>query len=77
MMEFVLTFVAMFALDWVWAKYNLATAGRRALAAAMWATIIPAFGYITVTAYLDNPWTLISTGLGSFAGTYYSIKHSK
>lgn len=77
MTGFILTFLAMFALDWVWAKYNIATSNKDALRAGLWATVIPAFGYITVTAYLDNPWTLISTGLGSFAGTYYSIKHSK
>lgn len=76
-MNFLLTFGAMFMLDWVWAKYNLATTDKRAGAAAAWAAVIPAFGYVTVTGYLEDPWTLLSTALGSAAGTYYSVRHSK
>jgi hypothetical protein len=72
--EFLLVFVAMFLMDFVWARYTAAIARQYAHAASSWAVfIILLSGYVT-TSYVGNPWLLVPAGFGAYAGTWAAIK---
>lgn len=68
-----LVFILMFALDYVWADYVHAIGDSKALrASALSALLILLSGSVTI-AYVENPWMLIPTVAGAFAGTYAAV----
>lgn len=69
-------FLSMVALDYVWARYNIACAEKRALASAFCGVGIMLLGALVVLTYVENPWMVIPQALGSFVGTYISVKTS-
>jgi lipid-A-disaccharide synthase-like uncharacterized protein len=76
-MKWLLVFVAMFAMDFVWARYTHAIAEHRAMPASFWAVAILGFsGYVT-TSYVKDPWMLIPAGVGAFMGTWAAIWWAK
>jgi hypothetical protein len=73
----VVCFSAMFALDFVWIFYTKAVQRHLPLPAALWALAILAFNGITQIGYVHDPWLLIPTACGAFAGTYSAMKWSQ
>jgi len=60
--------------DWVWARYGMAVADRRAAVASVFAILIILVGAAAVLAYTENHWMLIPAALGAGAGTYFTIR---
>lgn len=71
---FVAVFCLTFASEWAWAKYNIASAARKPMPSAIWSTMIVAVGTLSVQVWIVNHWTLVSSLLASFIGTYYAVK---
>jgi len=63
--------------DSIWAKYIETAAAGQALPAAFWSCMIFTFGAGVTIGYVNNHWMLIPVLLGSFAGTYLTIKLRK
>lgn len=74
LVAFVYVFVAMAALDFVWAKYSMACADRRAWAAPCYAALIVVFNGPVVISYVDNHWLLLPAIAGAFCGTRISMR---
>ena len=73
MITALLVFVAHVVLDFIFARYNIACAQRRSLAASGWATgIVFCSGYVTIE-FVSNNRMLIPAALGAFVGTYLSV----
>ncbi len=76
-MHFPIVFMAMELLDWIYAEYVKAAAGRLEHKASFHAAcLILITGFVT-TSYVANPWLLIAAFFGAYAGTWLSIKHFK
>jgi hypothetical protein len=72
-----MVFVAMFALDFVWAFYTKAIQRHAATAAASWAVGIILFSGFSQIAYTHEPWLLLPAALGAFAGTFIAVLIAK
>lgn len=66
-------FVAMAALDFVWARYTASIAEKRRVPAALYASLITLFNG-TLILSLKNPWMMIPAVLGAFVGTFFGVK---
>jgi hypothetical protein len=69
-----LSFLAMIAVDIMWARYIMAAADRRAGSAALYSGGIVLGGAAVTLAYVDSPWNLIPACLGAVAGTYWTVR---
>jgi hypothetical protein len=70
-----LSFLAMIAVDVMWARYIMAAADRRAWSAAIYSGGIVLGGAVVTLAYVDSAWNLIPASLGAIAGTYWTVRH--
>lgn len=68
-------FFAMFFTDIFYAYYIQSVQNGRAVRASFWAAILYLAGSIVVLGYTNNPWLLIPSVLGAFAGTYIGVKY--
>jgi len=66
-----LVFLALFCLDFVWAKYTFALSSRRHWQAASYERSGGA-----AVGYVSNPVLLIPAMAGAFAGTFVAVRHS-
>ena len=67
-------FVAMIAVDFVWAHYTKAITDKRALKAGLNAIGILALGAFGIISYTTNHWLLIPACAGAFVGTYSAVR---
>ena len=74
MWSWLLVFVAVFALDLVWAKYTLAVGANSAWQAGFYSMAIYVLGGSVVLGYTTNPVLLIPGVAGAFAGTFYAVR---
>jgi hypothetical protein len=72
-MNWLLVFAALFLLDFVYARYNLATAERRVWASAHYAAIIILLGGFGVVSYSQDHVLLIPAACGAWCGTFSSV----
>lgn len=75
-MIYVAVFFAYVALDYCWSKYTKMVGQDRALAAANWAVALLLIGAFGLLGYVQNHWLLVPAALGSWVGTYYSLRGS-
>ena len=73
MLVAILMFIAMFALDFVWAWYTRAVALKSRYQAAAASGAIYLIGGIATVEYVQNPWLLIPATLGGMLGTYAAM----
>lgn len=73
-MAYLIVFLAMFALDFVWAYYTRAVTSGHAAKAAAWATGIILLSGTAQIGYTQNAWLLIPAMLGAFGGTYAALR---
>lgn len=73
-LEAIIVFSAMFALDFIWAKYTAAITARRAPVAGLYASAIIVLSGTAQIGYTGNHWLLIPALLGAFAGTFAAIR---
>lgn len=69
-------FAALFALDFVWARYTHAMTEHRAARAAHYATAIILLSGFGITQYANEPLYLIPAALGAWLGTYVAVRKS-
>jgi NAD/NADP transhydrogenase alpha subunit len=72
--EWALVFAAMFALDYVWARYTAHVADKRAGLAGAWAIGICLLSGFVTTKYVHDAWLLLPAALGAFGGTWAAIE---
>ena len=73
-----MTYLAIFGMvavaDALWARYIRATAERRAMVAACYASgLILSSGVLTVSL-IESPWYLVPACLGAFTGTWVAAR---
>lgn len=68
-----LVFAGAFVLDFVWARYNIATAQQRVLASGVFAALIYLCNNSIVIGIVSNPWLLMPAAAGAFFGTVASV----
>jgi hypothetical protein len=74
--QVILVFLLMTALDYFWAKYTAAIAGKHPLWAGFHAMIILFFNGAVTIAYVADTWMLLPALVGAFLGTYLAVKSS-
>ena len=67
-------FIAVFALDFVWARYTLAMTGKRRWAAGSYGALIIVLAGVAQIGYTSDPWLLVPAALGAFAGTAAAVE---
>lgn len=75
-LPYIKVFFALFAMDWVWAKYMLAVNDRRAFVGGYYAALIIALTILSTSEWIKDPWLAIPAMLGAFAGTYISTSRA-
>lgn len=69
-------FIAMTALDFVWAEYTKAVAAKRPVRAALTASCIIALSGVVTTQYVENHYLLVAAVMGAFCGTYLAMRRA-
>ena len=73
MIEYVVTFFAVFFTDVFYTYYLKAVQEEQAIKASLWATVVFVIACVAVINYTSNYWLLIPAGLGAFFGTYVGM----
>lgn len=66
-------FALIVCLDYAWARYNIATADKQPMRAAILAVAIYFLGGLSTISFVDNHIMLIPALLGAFVGTYIAV----
>jgi hypothetical protein len=74
--EWLAVFAAMFALDFIWARYTRAVGEKAAARSSAWATLIILVSGFVTTSYVSNPWLLVPAAIGAFTGTYAAVRYA-
>jgi hypothetical protein len=72
----IIVFAALFALDVVWARYTAAVTDRRRTVASSYASAIIALGAFATINYIDDPRMIVPAMLGAFCGTFIGIRRA-
>jgi hypothetical protein len=72
----ILVFLAVLAMDFVWALYAKAIQRHAVIAASSWAGAIIVFSGLSQIAYVNDPILLIPAVLGAVVGTAAAMKWS-
>lgn len=70
-------FIIGFLVDYLWAKYIIATARFQHHRASMYSVAIGFAGIILITNIVQSNYLIVAWLIGLYAGTYYSLKHAK
>jgi hypothetical protein len=73
MIEYVVTFFAVFFTDIFYTYYLKAVQEEHILKASLWAVIVFIVACVAVINYTTNYWLLIPAGVGAFCGTYVGM----
>lgn len=73
MIEYVVTFFAVFFTDIFYTYYLKAVQDEEVMKASFWAVIVFLIACIAVINYTTNYWLLIPAGLGAFFGTWVGM----
>jgi hypothetical protein len=74
MIDFVVTFFAVFFTDIFYTYYLKAVQDEQVMKASLWATVVFVVACVAVINYTTNYWLLVPAGLGAFAGTWVGMK---
>ena len=61
-------------IDWVWAKYNIACAERKPIAAGVFAVAIILMSSFSLLMFVHNQWLIVPGAAGACIGTYIAVK---
>ena len=70
---YALAFIGAFVLDFVWARYNIATAQQRVLASGVYAGLIYICNLSIVVGVVNDYWMIAPAAAGAFFGTVASV----
>ena len=74
MIDFVVTFFAVFFTDIFYTYYLKSIQEERVMQASLWATVVFLVACVAVINYTTNYWLLVPAGLGAFCGTWVGMK---
>ena len=74
MLDYILTFLAVFFLDIVYTYYLRCVKDGRVMLASGWSVACYIGGSVAVINYTSDHWMLIPACLGAFCGTYVGMK---
>jgi uncharacterized membrane protein YfcA len=74
MIEYFITFFAIFLLDVVYTYYLRCVANDNVLGASFWSVACYILGSVAVINYTTNHWLVIPAIAGAFVGTYVGMK---
>jgi hypothetical protein len=77
MIDAAITFTLVFLINIFYTKYLKAVQNNLAFNASAWSAVINIAASIAAINYVENHWLLVPSCLGSFAGTYASMKLEK
>jgi hypothetical protein len=77
MLQALIVFSAMVAVDYFFGKYTIAAAAREPGRASFWAVGIIFANSIVVIEYVGNHWLILAAAAGSALGTYLSVRKTK
>ena len=77
MIEILLAFFGMVALDFVWARYTITLIKKHNAISGGYAATIMLLNGIVVVTYVHNPWMILPAAAGAFIGTYLGGKLEK
>lgn len=75
--KFTIVFFAMALTDVCWAYYFIKIGERKAVQAGIWAILLFLSGAVVTTSYVGDNSLIAAAALGSFAGTYITVKYKK
>lgn len=75
-LSWLIAFGSMFATDVCWALYVSKVKDGDALRGAAWAVALFALGAVAVIGYTSQPWLLVPSAAGAFAGTYAGVVYN-
>lgn len=75
MLSWVGVFLAVFFLDFVWAKYTQAINAKHPGWSATFAAGIICLSGSAAVGYTSDPWLLLPAAGGAFTGTYAAVKY--
>lgn len=75
--KFLFVMIAMALTDMCWAYYFIKVEERNAPQAGMWAVLLFFSGAAVTTNYIGDHTMLIAAAIGSFVGTYFTVKFKK
>lgn len=70
----VLVFTATVIADWLWARWTIACAEKRAIAASLYSSGLILCSGFTVLEFTREPVLLIPAAIGAAVGTYIAIR---
>lgn len=70
-------FVAMVVVDFMWARYLVTATAGKAMQSALWSIGIVLSNGLVVIEYTTSHWMILAAAVGSFVGTYVSVKYKK
>lgn len=72
-----ITFLLVFGLDYVWARYTRAVTAHSVVSACVYSVLIYMFSSFAVISYVENHWMLLPAAAGAVAGTWVAMKMEK
>lgn len=73
MLDYIVTFFAVFFTDIFYTYYLKAVHEERVIGASVWAVVVFIIACVAVINYTTNYWLLIPAGVGAFCGTYVGM----
>lgn len=67
-------FMAIFALDFVWARYTYAVTAKSVIKSSLYASGLIVLSGTAAIGYTHDPWLLIPAAMGAFFGTAIAVK---
>jgi hypothetical protein len=77
MIEYIVTFFAVFFTDIFYTYYLKAVQDEQVMRASMWAAVVFLIACVAVINYTTNYWLLIPAAVGAFCGTWVGMKLRK
>ena len=76
-LKFLGVMLAMAITDVCWAYYFIKVEERRPMSAGLWSTALFICGATVTSIYVDDKSLIVAAALGSFIGTWATIKYKK
>jgi uncharacterized membrane protein YfcA len=77
MLEYVVTFFAVFATDLIYVYFVRSIQNNQPLQAGLWSVVVTFTASVAVINYTQDHWALIPALLGAFSGTWVGMKYRK
>lgn len=77
LIKFLTVMVAMAAVDVCWTYYFIKIDERKEVGAGVWAVVLLLFSAFVTTNYVYDKSLIVAAAIGSFLGTYFTVKHKK